>query len=137
MGGPSLVAINGIVHAPSTTPAMNPESRDALLDAGALDKLRGLAALRQPLAERPIALEVHSRLIASRRVPYCSAYSKTQTRPRVERAPVPALWLGKAPIKSDPCRQPDAVSSCCCLPLRGDPSVERSRCNCVKSPSGR
>jgi hypothetical protein len=33
----------------------------------------------------------HSRLIAWRRVACRSAYSKTQTRPRVERAPEPAL----------------------------------------------
>jgi transcriptional regulator with GAF, ATPase, and Fis domain len=42
----------------------------------------------------------HSRLIAGWRDVCRSASSKTQTRPRVERAPVPALWRAKRRSRS-------------------------------------
>ena len=67
---PSYVAIKGIVHAPSTTPAMKPESRDALLGAIAkarrwIEDLRlGRVDSFAEIAEREAQGERHIRLLA-------------------------------------------------------------------------
>ena len=66
---PSFVAIKGIVHAPSTTPAMKPESRNALLRAIAkarrwIEDLRlGRVESFAEIAEREALGERHIRLL--------------------------------------------------------------------------
>jgi hypothetical protein len=66
---PSFVAIKGIVHAPSTTPAMKPESRNALLGAIAkarrwIEDLRlGRVESFAEIAEREALGERHIRLL--------------------------------------------------------------------------
>jgi hypothetical protein len=66
---PSFVVIKGIVHAPSTTPAMKPESRNALLSAIAkarrwIEDLRlGRVESFAEIAEREALGERHIRLL--------------------------------------------------------------------------
>ena len=51
---PSYIAIKGIVHAPATTPAMKPESRDALLGVIAKERrwAEDLRLVESPLSPR-------------------------------------------------------------------------------------
>ncbi len=67
---PSFVAIKGILHAPSTKPAMSPERRDALLAAiakarGWIEGIRlGRFASFAEIAEHEAQGERHIRLLA-------------------------------------------------------------------------
>jgi len=67
---PSFAAMKGVIHEPSTTPTMKPESRDALLTAigkarGWIDDIRlGRIASFAGIAQREAVGERHIRLLA-------------------------------------------------------------------------